>query len=236
MSLLLVGDHASNLVPDDIELGIPAAWLDEHIAVDLGSAALTRALQTELGCRAVLAEVSRLVIDVNREPEHIDCIPELSDGRPIAGNVGLAAAGRRHRIEQYFMPYHAAIEAAVAAERPALIVSIHSFTPQLASRPEKARPWPVGILYNHDGRAAALGIAYLREQGFDAGDNQPYSGRDLNYTMNRHAEAARIAYLGFEIRQDQLADDAGVVRWSEVLAATLRHVAASLALDLGEIA
>ncbi len=236
MSLLLVADHASNVVPAGIDLGIPVAWLGEHIAVDLGSAALTRALQAGLGCRAILAEVSRLVIDPNRELERADLIPELSDGRVIAGNVGLPAGERQRRIERYFVPYHAAIEAAVEAGRPSLIVSVHSFTPRLASRPDEARLWPVAVLYNRDNRAAALGIAYLHEQGFEAGDNQPYSGRDLNYTMNRHAEAAHIAYLGFEVRQDQLADAAGIAHWAQVLGQTIRHVAAALTLSLGDSA
>jgi len=35
MTLLFVADHASAMVPHDIDLGIPAAWLGEHIAVDL---------------------------------------------------------------------------------------------------------------------------------------------------------------------------------------------------------
>lgn len=236
MSLLLVADHASSVVPDGIDLNIPAAWLDQHIAVDLGSAALALALQAAFGCPAVLAEVSRLVIDVNRDPERADLIPERSDGRVIAGNVGLSDDERHHRIERYFTPYHAAIEAAVAVQRPSLIVSIHSFTPQLASRADVARPWPIGILYNRDARAAAPGVVYLREQGFNAGDNQPYSGRDLNYTMNRHAEAAGIAYIGFEVRQDQLADATGIAHWSIVLSGCIRHVATALALNLGDTA
>lgn len=236
MTMLIVADHTSSDVPGGIDLDIPAAWLNEHIAVDIGSAALTRTLQVGFGCRAVLAEVSRLVIDLNREPERADLIPELSDGRVIAGNVGLPDAERQRRIVRYFEPYHAAIEAAAATDCPALIVSIHSFTPKLASRPNVARPWPVGVLYNRDDRAAMLSIAHLRAQDVDVGDNQPYSGRELNYTMNRHAEAAGIAYLGFEVRQDQLGDGAGIAHWAQVLGRTIRHVAAALALNLGNVA
>jgi predicted N-formylglutamate amidohydrolase len=50
------------------------------------------------------------------------------------------------------------------------------------------------------------------------GDNQPYSGRDLNYTMNRHAEALRIPYLGIEVRNDGLQTKEGVARWTHILA------------------
>jgi predicted N-formylglutamate amidohydrolase len=56
------------------------------------------------------------------------------------------------------------------------------------------------------------------------GDNQPYSGRDLNYTMNRHAEGLRIPYLGIEVRNDGLRDAAGVRHWTTILADTVRVV------------
>ena len=232
-AVLLVADHASAAVPPEIDLGIPLEWLTEHIAVDLGSAALTARLQAMLACPAVIATVSRLVIDLNREPERVDLVPERSDGRIITGNVGLTAAERQRRIRHYHMPYHAEIEAAVTAHRPELIISLHSFTPALASRDEP-RPWPVGLLYNRDERAAKLGIAALQARGIDVGDNQPYSGRDLNYTMNRHAEDAGIAYLGFEVRQDQLGDNSGIEHWANLLAGTIDHVRLTLAGDLGQ--
>ena len=34
--ILVVSDHASNQVPDDIDLGIDPALLNQHIAVDIG--------------------------------------------------------------------------------------------------------------------------------------------------------------------------------------------------------
>ena len=42
--ILLICDHASNAVPVGVELGIAPDLLDKHIAIDLGSAALTEAL------------------------------------------------------------------------------------------------------------------------------------------------------------------------------------------------
>lgn len=42
--ILLLCDHASNLVPTDLDLGIDAALLDLHIAVDIGAGPLTRNL------------------------------------------------------------------------------------------------------------------------------------------------------------------------------------------------
>ena len=233
MTLLFVADHASAHVPPDIDLGIPDAWLADHIAVDIGTAALTAALQAEFAAPAVVAAVSRLVIDLNREPERVDLIPICSDGRRIDGNVGLTPTERQRRIDTYFAPYHAAVGAAIARHRPLLIVSVHSFTPALASRDEP-RPWPIGILYNHDDRAARTALAWLDERGIHAGDNLPYSGRDLNYTMNRHAEANGIAYLGIEIRQDLLADADGIAAWAARLVALIAHVRLTLMAPVGQ--
>ena len=216
-TVLLIADHASNRVPPGIDLGIDPALLDMHIAVDIGTAALTEALAAALRARAILATVSRLVIDCNREPEAAGVIPVASDGHVIPGNLALSTTERELRIDAIHRPYHAAIAAEIARLRPALIVSIHSFTPALATRPQEARPWPVGVLYNCDDRAARKALAWLAGEGVLTGDNQPYSGRDLNYTMNRHAEADDIAYLGLEIRQDGLADADSVTATAALL-------------------
>ncbi|WP_353216060.1 N-formylglutamate amidohydrolase [Sandarakinorhabdus sp.] len=224
--LLLIADHAASDVPPGIDLGVPASLLSNHIAVDIGTDALTRRLARALSAPAIIATVSRLVVDVNRDPADLGAVPASSDGHMIPGNWDLPAQERDLRLEAIHAPYHAAISRQIAAQRPALIISMHSFTPQLATRPEEQRPWPIGILYNHHDRAARLGLVALASRGLRVGDNQPYSGRDLNYTMDRHAEAAHIPYLGIEIRNDGLLTREGVARWTHILAdciATVRR-------------
>ena len=60
------------------------------------------------------------------------------------------------------------------------------------------------------------------------GDNLPYSGRDLNYTMNRHAEARGRAYLGLELRQDLVRTPADHARWAARIADIAQRVAQRL--------
>jgi len=84
-------------------------------------------------------------------------------------------------------------------------------------------------LYNADDRAARLAIPLLEAEGLVVGDQQPYSGKLLNATMNRHAEAEGRPYLGIEIRQDEIADEDGQARWAERLHRLCNRVA--LALD-----
>jgi predicted N-formylglutamate amidohydrolase len=200
---LLIADHASAHVPDDIDLGIAAALLDDHIAVDIGVAEVAELLvdRGAVDC-AVLGGVSRLVLDLNREEDHHGLIPLSSDGHAIHGNHALGDEAHALRIARFFAPYHARLDAIITAARPAIILSLHSFTPQLASRPNEARPWDIGVLYNQDERLAAAGIAALAADGWHVGDQLPYSGKLLNATMNRHAEARGIAYIGIEMRQD----------------------------------
>lgn len=226
--LLIVADHASAEVPPGVHLGVAPTVMADHMAVDIGTDALARRLSRALSAPAIIATVSRLVIDLNRDPADLGAIPASSDGHRIPGNWGLPQAERELRVRAIHVPYHDAISRQISVQRPALIVSIHSFTPRLASRPDEQRPWPVGILYNRDDRAARLGIVALASRGLHVGDNQPYSGRDLNYTMDRHAEAQRIPYLGIEVRNDGLTTKEGIARWTHILADCIANVRRSL--------
>ncbi|MBY0284482.1 MAG: N-formylglutamate amidohydrolase [Sphingomonas sp.] len=227
--MLLLCDHASNAVPDGIDLGIEADLLDRHIAIDIGAGDLTRELAARLGAPAVLATVSRLVIDFHRPPDHSGLIPTVSDGHVIPGNIG---ADRHDRITRFHAPYHRTIAELVRTTRPTLIAAIHSFTPALETG-GAPRPWPVGILYNRDTRAARLAIELLRAQGFETGDNEPYSGRQLNMTLNRHAEASGIASFAIEVRNDGIESPQGVAKWADILAPMLLAIVARLAPPAG---
>jgi len=216
--LLLIADHASSHVPADIALGIAETLLGEHVAIDIGVDPLGRALCAKLGAPGILGGVSRLVIDLNREEDRPTLIPIRSDGHAIPGNAILDEAGRADRVDRFWRPYHGRIAELIAANRPAMLISLHSFTPQLREDPRQQRPWQVGVLYNQDERAARIAIPLLEAAGVVTGDNLPYSGKVLNATMNAHGEANGIPYLGLEVRQDLIEAEEGVARWAELLA------------------
>jgi predicted N-formylglutamate amidohydrolase len=223
--ILVVGDHASNRVPRDIDLGIDPALLDQHIAVDIGVAQIAEYM-VRPGTAAWLGNVSRLVCDYNREPGAPGMMPEVSDGYAIAGNV-LSDEARNARVERFFRPYHNGLAALLREHRPALILSLHSFTPGLATC-DSPRPWHVGVLYNQDERTAHLALDWLRGRDLIVGDQQPYSGKLLNASMNRHAEAGGIPYISIEIRQDLISDEEGQARWAALMATMCETVAGQL--------
>lgn len=224
--ILILCDHASSAVPSDIDLGIDSDLLTKHIAVDIGAAAVSEAMAAALAAPAILATVSRLVIDLNREPDRLGLIPHISDGHAIPGNDDVDRAAR---IARFHAPYHRLIAQTIRAKRPALIVSVHSFTPRLEQHDGTERPWEIGILYNRDARAARIGIELFEAAGVVTGDNEPYSGRILNATMNRHAEGNGIPYLGVEIRNDLISDPVGVAHRAQLLAGIVKDVRNRLA-------
>ena len=186
----------------------------------------------------VRTPVHRYVIDVNRDPEGQSLYPGQNttglcpatdfDGQPIyVEGRAPDAAETQKRLEAYHRPYHTALGEWLDRMNPELILSIHSFTPKLATSQEQ-RPWEVALLYNQDDRAARHAIRFFGELGYNVGDNEPYSGRELNATMNRHAEAHGRAYCAIEIRQDLISNRADQARW----AATIADVAGRVALAL----
>ena len=212
--MLCVADHASNYVPDGIELGIDRSLLDKHVALDIGVEGLADRLSRRHQIPAHIARVSRLVVDLHRSEDDPSVVPTESDGHLIAGNIGADIEGR---LSRFHRPYHDALGAFIGEVKPRLILALHSFTPSLESRDEQ-RPWEVGLLYNQDDRAARHAIRLFGEQGLSVGDNEPYSGKQLNATMDRHAEANGIPYLTIEVRQDQIATEAGQARWAMMIA------------------
>jgi predicted N-formylglutamate amidohydrolase len=225
--ILVVADHASNRVPDDVDLGIDPALLTQHIAVDLGVAAVAELLAERAGFAAFLCNVSRLVCDCNRDEGAPAIIPVASDGHAIPGN-DLNHDQHEARLDRFFRPYHAALARQLDRAPAALILSLHSFTPRLASDPAQERPWQVGVLYNQDDRAACVAIPLLEAEGLIVGDQQPYSGKLLNATMNRHAEAEGRPYLGIEIRQDEIDSAAGQRLWADRLTRVCNQVAIAI--------
>ncbi|WP_370637992.1 N-formylglutamate amidohydrolase [Croceicoccus sp. Ery15] len=220
--IVLVSDHASNRVPDDMELGITQAQLDDHIGWDIGVAGVADRMARRHGIAAHLGNVSRLVVDLHREEDHDRLIPTESDGVLVPGNIG---ADREGRLNRFYRPYHDAMEDWLGRAAPRLIVSLHSFTPAMATDPDSMRPWHVGLLYNQQGTAARHAMRLFAEYGLTVGDNEPYSGRLLNATMNRHAEAYDRPYLAIEVRNDLIRNERGQARWADMIADVARRTA-----------
>lgn len=229
-AVLIVCDHASRRIPRALNgLGVDAGDSARHIAWDIGAAEVAKALAARFGARAILANYSRLVVDLNRAPTDPTFIPSISDGTVIPGNRELAPAAVAARVESLFRPYHDAVAAAMTALKrrgpPPALVSVHSFTPVFKG---EQRPWHVGVLWDRDARMAAPFMRGMRARpGIVVGDNEPYSGRDhYAYTVDHHARRHGLPDLSIEIRHDLIETPAGVATWAGIVGDVLAPILA----------
>ncbi|MDO9367331.1 MAG: N-formylglutamate amidohydrolase [Sphingopyxis sp.] len=218
---LIIGDHAGNAIPHRLgTLGLTEADRERHIAWDIGVHDLGMALALALDATFIFQHYSRLVIDCNRDPAHPDAAPTVSDGSVIPGNAALTADRLGARAAAIHAPYHGRIAAELARRaatvRPTIFLALHSFTPTLGGT---SRPWEVGILH-HEGDthfAKALLADLNARPDITVGDNEPYRMDATDYSVPRHAYAAGLPYAEIEVRQDLLANAAGVAAWSLTL-------------------
>lgn len=229
--VLLICDHASRAVPAQLGgLGLNEETARSHIAWDIGAAEVARGLARQLGCMTLLANYSRLVIDCNRQPGDPSSIPKVSAGIKIPGNLDLDEAAEVARADAIFWPYHHVAGDCIAhlwrEGTPPVLLSVHTFTRSLDG---EERAWHVSALWNRDPRLAQPMIRGLRNGGggLVVGDNQPYSGKALAYTLDLHAGAAGLANCAVEIRQDLVESPEGAERWADLLASVLAQVLAT---------
>ncbi|MEM8591632.1 MAG: N-formylglutamate amidohydrolase [Pseudomonadota bacterium] len=210
-------DHATNRVPPEIgTLGLPDADMARHIAYDIGALGVARWLGELLEAPVISSNFSRLVIDPNRGEDDPTLIMQLYDGSIIPANKRLNEAERQARLSAFYRPYDAILAAAMAAQPDAVLVSIHSFTPQLNGKPR--RPWEVGILHAHDARFSRPLIEELKtNQEITVGVNEPYVGHLPGDAVDRHALRSGRHNTLIELRNDLITSEAGQRSWAELL-------------------
>jgi len=225
--ILILCDHAENTIPEPFaNLGLRSEDLNRHIAYDLGAAPVAERLAKLLSAPALISCFSRLLIDPNRGLDDPTLIMQISDGLVVPGNAALDEAAIAARVARYYTPYHQAIEraidAGIAAGKPPVVVSVHSFTQAWKGVP---RPWSVGVLWDKDPRLALPLLEGLRTiPGILVGDNAPYTGQLKGDTLYRHGTRRGLAHALIEVRQDLILGPEGQAEWATRLAEVLRKV------------
>jgi predicted N-formylglutamate amidohydrolase len=223
--IVLICDHASNFIPKRFgDLGLGKRELESHIAWDPGALPVARRLAKALDATLIESRLSRLLIDCNRPLDAPDLICAVSETTAVPGNADLSVQDRQARVALSWQPFHEAVEQLIKdrllQDRETKLVSIHSFTPVYKG---VRRPWHIGILHDEDRSIADPMIAALKiSGGIVVGDNQPYSPADRVYfTLERHGRSRGLSCVMVEIRNDEIGEEAGQRRWSDMLAGIL---------------
>jgi len=223
--VVLICEHASNAIPDHLQnLGLDQKALSDHIAWDLGALDVAKSLSDRLDCPLVAGGMSRLVYDCNRPPEALDAFPAVSEVYRIPGNENLSQEDIQWRIEAVHKPFQAALGSVVTTQMARtgapLIVTIHSFTPVYKGQ---KRAVEVGILHDEDSRLAdAMLGAAQQGTGLNIQRNAPYSATDgVTYTLRKQGVNNKLQNVMIEIRNDLIADAAGVEQIAGMLHALI---------------
>jgi predicted N-formylglutamate amidohydrolase len=226
---LFLCDHASPALPQAYgDLGLTPEHFTRHIAYDIGAAALTEALAARFEAPALLTTFSRLLIDPNRGGDDPTLVMRISDRALIPGNARIDEVEVAERKARYWQPYRDAIDETTRAMQAAgyvpALISIHSFTPIWRGNPRK---WQAAILWDCDDRLAKPLLQGLRASGIETGDNEPYDGALRGDTMFDHGTLPGLPHILIEIRQDLIADAAGVAEWALRLTPLLQQALAA---------
>lgn len=216
-------EHASNALPPDWSWGESDRWITgTHWAWDIGAANITRHLVKRSGAVGVLAKFSRLLIDANRDQSSDMLFRTEAEGRSLDLNKSISDREKRTRIENFYVPYHEAVDRCIQENPGVPVIAIHSFTPVYEGH---EREMEVGVLFDHsDDLAHAIALA-LKASGFQVAMNEPYSGKNgMMYSAYRHAHQHGRQALEFEIRQDLLETETACVETAERILNALSKV------------
>lgn len=212
-------DHATNFVPPFVnggDLGLPSEDMNRHIAYDIGAYGVARHLARLLNAPVVASNFSRLVIDPNRGADDPTLLMKLYDGSIIPANRHADAAERAARMEACYSPYHTALAGLLNRPDP-ILVSVHSFTPQLRGR--ASRPWQIGILAPDDEPLSPHIIQELQQdRDLCVGINEPYTGYLPGDSIDKHATTNGYPNTLIELRNDLIEDAHQQEAWAERLA------------------
>jgi predicted N-formylglutamate amidohydrolase len=219
-NVFLICDHASNQIPPEyIDLGLGSSEREAHVAWDVGTADVTRLLSAQLSAPAVLGAISRLMVDLNRQPEAQDIIPALTHGVRVPGNEKLNAKERESRLNRFYRPYHDVIDKYLARSGATVLVSIHSFSHDLDP---VSRDFDIGILFDEFEPLAHALAEKIGGAGMSVRLNEPYSGRaHVVSSAQTHGRRYHLPNYEIEINQRLLVSHIKSVTVGRKLAPTI---------------
>lgn len=219
---VVVCEHASNVVPAEFAgLGLDPQALASHIAWDPGAQDVARRMAERLDAPLVAQRVSRLLYDCNRPPEAASAVPEVSEIYAVPGNAGLTPEARAARAARFYEPFRgtlaACLEARLAAGRPPVMITVHTFTPVYKG---VRRNTGLGILHDRDRRFADALLEEVRgREGLVVHRNKPYGPKDgVTHTLATQALPRGLPNAMIEIRNELIADAASQREMADWLA------------------
>lgn len=202
--LFLSCEHGGNRVPPEYAGLFAGAGgvLQTHRGCDIGIAAFARRVAQELDAPLQRAEVTRLLVDLNRAPGHQALFSEYS--RPLPERE------RERLLARWYHPYRETVNEKIgqilAGGGKVCHISLHSFTPELNGTVRNA---DIGLLYDPRRtleRRFCLAWQQRLEsagEGWHVRRNYPYRGVTDSLISFQRRRRPADRYLGLELELNQ---------------------------------
>jgi predicted N-formylglutamate amidohydrolase len=191
-----------------------AELLATHRGYDIGILPFARSLAKGLDAPLHAAEVSRLLVDLNRSRHSPTLFSEITRHLPVDEREAI--------LRRYYAPYRQAVTQAVANELEngkVLQLSVHSFTPELHG---VVRQTDIGLLYDPARPAEAdfcrrwQAVIVRLDPALRVRRNYPYQGASDCLVTTLRRQFAGERYLGLEIEVNQKLLQGVSDRWRQV--------------------
>lgn len=216
-SVLITCEHGGNQVPEPYRSLFAGheALLATHRGWDIGILPLARRMAAGLDAPLLAAEVTRLLVDLNRSLHNRTLFSEFTRDLP--------APVRQELLGRYYHPFRQAVEQQVAARLAGgerlLHLAVHSFTPLLRGRLRRAE---LGLLYDpacpgeqtfcrHWQLALQQRAPQLRVRR-----NYPYRGSSDSVGKALRQQFGSERYLGVELEVNQALPLGSSATWERI--------------------
>jgi len=199
--IIISCEHGGNSVPDKYKALFAGSEdvLKSHRGWDPGALEVATYLANKLGVPLVSMTTTRLLVEMNRSFDSPELFSEFSGG--------LSKEEKAAVLNDYYFPYRLSLETQLAAlPKPALHLSVHSFTPVLNGI---VRTVDIGLLFDPFRQQEAEVCTVWREAlsvalpSLSIQFNEPYKGTDDGFTTSLKQKFPGEEYLGIELEINQ---------------------------------
>jgi predicted N-formylglutamate amidohydrolase len=231
MRVLITCEHGGNKIPPQYRplFAKMGSALQSHRGYDPGALALARDLAKAFDAELVYSTTSRLLVELNRSPNHKQVFSEATRDLP--------PVERERLLARYYRPYRQWVEAQVAAGVEAgedvVHISSHSFTPRLGGDVRRA---DIGLLYDPT-RTSERDLCLTwrdairrMDGGLVVRRNYPYRGSADGLTTHLRKRYPDGSYTGVEIEVNQKHTLGDTDRWRALRNVLVQSLQTTLAL------
>jgi predicted N-formylglutamate amidohydrolase len=230
LTVLLSCEHGGNKVPAEYRRLFAAhhELLQTHRGWDPGTKQLAERWQSELNCELHVATVTRLLVDLNRSPNHRSVFSEITRE--------LSTEEKQKLLATYHTPHRRrvieSVKRVIDSGRRVLHVGVHSFTPELNGEVRNA---DVSLLYDPASKWESE-LSHRWREALRASKleprvrlNYPYRGNTDGLTTTLRKLTPPATYAGIEIEVNQAIPLAGGSLWRDYQATCIASLTTVLA-------